>query len=237
MSSINGSFALPLARRQMLDSVLNEEARAIKNNEPGLRMIDIFGIRYISSFDKVSTAGFTLLPSIEESPVRIYRNEAAKPRFQVYWNATQVDDAKQALINLQSAKKERLFIETLSSQKNSEGINSRGDLKLSPDEYEISVQEATSIRYRVNVKVSQDAWFFLADANYPGWRAYVNGIEQPVYSAQVLGKAVQLQAGENEVIIEYVPWSFSIGAFISLLTFIVLISIFIRESFRRRSDK
>ena len=129
-----------------------------------------------------------------------------------------------------------LFIETLPSQKiQGENINS-DEKKFLSGKYEISVLEADSMRYKVNVNVSKNAWFFLADANYPGWKAYVNGIEQPVYCAQVLGKAVQLKAGLNKVIIEYVPWAFYIGVCVSSLTLIVLILIFIRQYVHQRSD-
>jgi uncharacterized membrane protein YfhO len=73
----------------------------------------------------------------------------------------------------------------------------------------------SAMRYKLNVTVDRDAWLFLADANYPGWQATVNGVDQPVYTAQVLGKTVHLSAGRNEVVIRYVPWSFYIGATLS----------------------
>jgi uncharacterized membrane protein YfhO len=81
------------------------------------------------------------------------------------------------------------------------------------------------MRYKVNVNVPRDAWLFLADANYPGWLAAVNGLRQPVYSAQVLGKAVPLKAGRNEVTIRYVPRSFYGGATLSGLTLLLVLGI------------
>jgi uncharacterized membrane protein YfhO len=78
----------------------------------------------------------------------------------------------------------------------------------------------------------REGWLFLADANYPGWEATVNGKAQPVYSAQVLGKAVRLQAGRNEVTIRYVPWSFYIGAAVSAVTLLTILLMLVK---RRRA--
>jgi uncharacterized membrane protein YfhO len=74
----------------------------------------------------------------------------------------------------------------------------------------------------------RDGWLFLADANYPGWEATVNGVKQPVYSAQVLGKAVRLAAGRNQVTIRYVPWLFYIGAALSAATLLLVSGILLR---------
>lgn len=85
--------------------------------------------------------------------------------------------------------------------------------------------EASDTRYRVDVDVPCEAWLFLADANYPGWRATVSAEARPVYSAQVLGKAVRLNAGRNRVVIEYVPRAFYCGAALSGLALLALLTI------------
>lgn len=87
------------------------------------------------------------------------------------------------------------------------------------------------MEYRVKVKVDRDAWLFLADANYPGWEATVNGQAREVYSAQVLGKAVQLDAGKNDVVIRYVPRTFYWGAGITVMTCLLVLSLFLAPVF------
>ena len=93
-----------------------------------------------------------------------------------------------------------------------------------------------AMRYRVNVNMPREGWLFLADANYPGWESTVNGKVQPVYSAQVLGKAVRLQAGRNEVTIRYVPWSFYIGAVVSAATLLLILWL-LMQSRRQESPR
>lgn len=85
------------------------------------------------------------------------------------------------------------------------------------------------MRYRLNVEVEREAWLFLADANYPGWQATVDGVRQPVHTAQVLGKAVRLHAGRNVVTIRFVPWSFYAGAAVSGVALLLALFILLRS--------
>lgn len=219
--SINGVLALPLSRRTMLDPVLEAEVNGTSGNRVGLRLIDILGVRYISRDAPLTNRGLALYAQDREHNVFIYRNNAARPRFQVYSNARSVGTPEQALAGLQAESTETLFIE-MPTAKNLTQI-APCPTCAAP---RIKVVEARATRYRVNVEVAQDAWLFLADANYPGWQATVNGVEQTVYSAQVLGKAVRLKPGRNAVVIRYVPWSFYGGAALSGATALLLMLIF-----------
>jgi hypothetical protein len=223
--SINGVLALPLSRRTLLDPLLEAEVNGSQGNRPGLRLIDILGIRYISRDAPVSSPGLSLQAQDREHNVFIYRNAAAKPRFQVYWNARAVDMPEQVLAGLQGASSETLFVENLPGE-----TFSSVPACVACAVPHIEVVEARATRYKLNVEVAQEAWLFLADANYPGWQATVNGLKQPVYSAQVLGKAVRLKPGRNEVVIRYVPWSFYGGAALSGVTLLLVLFIFFRHA-------
>lgn len=222
--SINGVLALPLTRRIMLDPPLEAEVNGSQGNRPGLRLIDILGIRYISRDAALSNPGLSLYSHDLAHHVFIYRNPTAKPRFQIYWNVRAVDRPEQALAGLQEASAETLFVEKLSA----ETFSSSPPCAACAAPH-IDVVEARAMRYKVNVEVTQEAWLFLADANYPGWQATVNGARQPVYSAQVLGKAVRLKPGRNEVVIRYVPWSFYGGAALSGVTLLLVLFILFRH--------
>ena len=224
--TINGVTALPLSRNILIMPTLKAEVLRGEGSHPGLRLLDIFGIRYISRDDPLSTIGLTLYAKDSEQNVFIYRNNDAKPRFQVYWNAVIVDTPEQALAGLQVAQSEKIFIEKRRGERLTLPAECATCAEAKPA---IKVIEAQAMRYRVSVNMPREGWLFLADANYPGWEATVNGKAQPVYSAQVLGKAVRLQAGRNEVTIRYVPWSFYIGAAISAVTLLAMLSILFKR--------
>jgi len=74
-----------------------------------------------------------------------------------------------------------------------------------------TVLKARSTRSRFDISADQPAWFFLADANYPGWTAYLDGRKVPIYSAQILGKAVAVPPGRHELRLRFRAFSFYIG--------------------------
>ena len=81
------------------------------------------------------------------------------------------------------------------------------------------------MRSEIEVVAGKNVWLFLADANYPGWSATVNGQDSALYSAQVLGKAVYLPAGKSFVVISYTPWSFYLGLAISVFSAALILGI------------
>jgi hypothetical protein len=227
VSSIDGVTGLWLARRDLLDPIFMAESEGSVSTPAGLRLIDILGIRYLSRDTALNNPDLSLFAQDPGQSLFIYRNLFAKPRFQIYWNARVVDEAEQALAGLQAAQSETLFIEKIRGETPALPMECKGCAASKPA---IEVVEAKAMRYRVNVEMPRDGWLFLADANYPGWEATVNGLKQPVYSAQVLGKAVRLQAGRNQVTIRYVPWSFYAGAALSAATLLLVIMILLRGS-------
>jgi hypothetical protein len=127
-----------------------------------------------------------------------------------------------ALTGLRSAKSDVLYLE--SGYSGTRPTIDRGHpCAAATEPGSIHVAEATSMRYRVDVEVECPSWLFLADADYPGWRASVNGVTQPIFTGQCLGKAISLRPGRNQVVVTYEPRAFRRGATISLLTLVTVL--------------
>jgi uncharacterized membrane protein YfhO len=76
----------------------------------------------------------------------------------------------------------------------------------------------------------------LADANYPGWSAYIDGHTAPILTTNAMFRGVELDAGAHEVAFVYEPTSFRIGAAITALALLVgclLLAMSVRASRRR----
>ena len=58
---------------------------------------------------------------------------------------------------------------------------------------------------------------------YPGWKAYDNGKEVPIYKADLLFRAVALTKGNHIIIFSYEPASIKIGEIISGITIFLII--------------
>lgn len=215
ISSINGNLALQLERRELVDKVLINELQEKHPHNIGYRLIDILGIKYISAPPNALPAGLEPYHKDPETGATIYRNSAAKPRFQFYASASYKKDAKEVLSALLQAENDQLFIE---------GSNVQSDpapacrTSTTP---RITVHKNTSTEYFIEASTECPGWLFLADANYPGWQAVVNGEAIKVRSAQVLGKAIPVSAGRNVVELRFVPYSLYLGAAISLAALVL----------------
>ncbi|MBP6979904.1 YfhO family protein, partial [Candidatus Curtissbacteria bacterium] len=64
------------------------------------------------------------------------------------------------------------------------------------------------------------------DNYFPGWKAKVNNVDTKIYRTNHTFRGIYVPSGENEIIFEYNPNSFRVGALVSL-TSIILMSLFI----------
>lgn len=74
-------------------------------------------------------------------------------------------------------------------------------------------------RVSLRVRSSGPRVLVAPDAPYPGWRAYVNGMEQPVWQANVGHRAVLIpEAGDHLVEFRYRSIPFEVGRVVSLIS-------------------
>jgi hypothetical protein len=76
------------------------------------------------------------------------------------------------------------------------------------------------------VSADRDAWLVLADTWYPGWTASVNGVDAPIYPANIAFRAVQVPPGESRVVLRYAPGWIVPGALVSVVGLIGLLLLF-----------
>lgn len=81
---------------------------------------------------------------------------------------------------------------------------------------------------RVEVAATRPSLLVLSDAWFPGWKAWVDGVERPIHQVDYFLKGVVVQPGEREVVFEYRPMSFRIGAAVSLVALAAVAGIALR---------
>lgn len=97
-------------------------------------------------------------------------------------------------------------------------------------------QEATSIKLKVTQ--SMPSYLVLTMTYYPGWKARVNGVSQPVQRANYAFSAIKLDSAESDVEFYYDPDSVRYGFAISTLSLICGIILIIRWLVvKRRNDQ
>lgn len=86
----------------------------------------------------------------------------------------------------------------------------------------VQIEEYRRDKVVVSVVASSNAFLFLGDTYYPGWRVLVDGRESQLYRANYLFRAVYVPAGYHQVVFFFDSPSFRLGKAISLTTLALL---------------
>lgn len=88
--------------------------------------------------------------------------------------------------------------------------------------------EANAVTIEVNA--ARDSWLILADTDYPGWTATIDGEPAYMYRANLAYRAVQLETGAHTVRFEYRPGWLLPGAFITAVAALGILVLFRAKS-------
>ena len=102
-----------------------------------------------------------------------------------------------------------------------------------PDQ--VVITDYKSEQVSISVHAGRAGYLVLADSWYPGWVARVDGRDTPIYRADYMFRAVPIEPGQHQVVFEYHPVSFVLGAWISGLSAVVLLLVSI-VGFRFRQE-
>ncbi len=87
-----------------------------------------------------------------------------------------------------------------------------------------NVKYITPDRLSVEVETGSSGFLVVSEQYYPGWRAYIDGKETPVYAVDGILRGVLLSEGKHTVVFEYKPLSFLIGVIVSIICLLVTIT-------------
>jgi len=242
LPSMSGALALELKRRTAIEDRLRAEVFGTVLAPPGLRLIDLLGIRYVTNGNELTTAGFHPLYLDRRDEIKtgnnniqvIEENDDALPVFQVYSQYQVVASLQEAVDAITHLQMRSLVIEDPDRRLIPASTST---LESDADDHRLKVLQATDTLYRVTISSAKPVWLFLADANYPGWTAALDGKDTPIFSAQVLGKAVAIPAGNHEVILHFRSKTFLLGLLISVATFATLALTIAIQIYRRPTTR
>jgi hypothetical protein len=181
-------------------------------------LLDLLNVKYLLT-DQEPGEKWELVYE-NEGTVRVYRNRDVLPRAFVVYQAEIVgnpDESLERLLSEQFNFRERVILE-------------RPPLNWS--EPEQAPATAPEVRFRVyepnkvilDVCTEADGLLVLTDNYAPGWQAFLDTKPVPIYIADHAFRAMVVPAGQHRVEFVYRPWSFYVGATLSLLTALILIA-------------
>jgi hypothetical protein len=208
-----GSFDLD--RRRLFPPYLAQLTgflRVTEGTPEHLRLLRVGAVSHVIAlhrrgFEDLEPAG--TFESLYHEPVQLFRVPDPLPRAYAV-GGTRVADGLAAL--------EQVLVDPLLEPRR-EVILPSGIPRAIPSgfESEVHIVDLRPDRVRLRVRASHDAWIVLVDTFDPGWRATVDGREEPLLRANHAFRAVHVPAGDHVVEQVYRPRALLLGLSISAI--------------------
>jgi len=155
--------------------------------------------------------------------IRGYRVKAPQPRFYIQNRIVAVDNEQEALdaaVKGSVDPSTAAIIENLPKDWRPDAVDGGSVKVLEYDDNRVVLEAHTGGR----------AMLVTSEALYPGWTATVNGKPASIVPANVAFRGIPLNAGENQIVMQYKPENLFISAMISLLaSAVVICGVAVRE--------
>ncbi len=209
---------------------------SILENTPSLdeakRFFDIAGVQYIIAAYRIEDRDFEVVDQTQVKDTDVYLHEYLPDtiRFGLFSRIVKVNDENEAIAKLRDSgvdlSKELILFRNENPVNPKPGVTGRTTLiSYGPNKVCLDYQ------------VADDAFLYLSDTYYPGWRAYVDGKETKIYRANLAFRAVQVPAGNHRVEFRYVPLSFYAGLGLTVLGIVLALFLVLRERRKERSGE
>ena len=68
------------------------------------------------------------------------------------------------------------------------------------------------------INSDQSGWVVISDVWYPGWKAWVDGQPVPILKANYLFRAIEVDQGKHQIVMQYLPLEFYLGCLLSFVS-------------------
>ncbi|MFC1806986.1 YfhO family protein [Candidatus Omnitrophota bacterium] len=182
------------------------------------KLLDLLNVKYVSSHGDMDDENYEKVHETENAT--IYRNKNCLERAFLVRNVKYVKD-DEAIIEYISSEdfkpgKEVVLEEDIDLKEGLPNFADTADGMVEMLSYKAHTIDLVS-------SASRDSILVLSDTYYPGWKVYVDGQEEKIYRANYFLRGVRVPAGEHVVQFVYKPFSFFLGALISIITILTIL--------------
>ena len=158
---------------------------------------------------------------VYDKEVKIYRNNHVFPRAFVVHQAQVVSGVEEAIARMKTEEFDPAQVAVIEGDVPLAQLAALADGQTTGGStVEITKYQDQLVELRVTTE--RAGFLILSDTYYPGWKAYVDGKQVPIYPTDVTIRSVFLEPGEHEVRFEYSPGSFKLGVVVSGLSLLAL---------------
>ena len=174
---------------------------------------NLLNVKYVASFDDISEKGFKKI--YQEGETKIFVNENAFNRVFFVDEIIKVTDKDEEL--------EKMFEESTNLENVAFSSEINFPKKESKNDGTFRFESYSDQELALKVNVLEEAPLVISNVYYPGWKAYISGIEVPIYRVDYLLQAIIVPKGESLIKFKFSPQSFYNGLYISLMTSLLAI--------------
>ncbi len=189
------------------------------NRLPLDRLLDLAGVGIVAA-PRLPAERYE--PLLEERGFTLYRNPDPIPRVRLVHRAW-LRDRLPLMIDALADPSFDLQRDILLEEEVSE-TGGTGDASADgPVEEWARIVRYEDARMEVEFEAAEKGWLWLGDAWYPGWEAELDVEPVEILRANAAFRAVPVPAGRHTVVFRYRPRSLKIGAWISVLSGLILL--------------
>ncbi|MCM1174352.1 MAG: YfhO family protein [Blautia sp.] len=186
------------------------------------RYLDLLGVQYVLTDNYVTIEDPDLIVIYEGDGVTIYHNNSACNKAFAVHNLLYSDCEE---TSLQYLKEDIDLSMTAVIETEDDGDIEIGQSAGSVDEIEIVEYNNNSVV--IECAMEENGLLILSDLYYPGWKVYVDGVEDKVIRTDDILRGVYLTAGEHDVRFVYKPGSLKYGIAISIGSIVIFILVLV----------
>jgi hypothetical protein len=151
---------------------------------------------------------------LRKSRYSVWRYKHSPSRYYCVDRAELAESDEDALLRLLSPEFDPAEIVVLSAPATVSATGRGGGSRAEP----ATVITDEHARVRLRVERTTPGYLVITRSHYPGWRARVNGRDEPLLRANLGLSAIRVEAGTSEIELEYDPKSFTIGLWCTALS-------------------
>lgn len=154
--------------------------------------------------------------------IGIYRNDTVIPRSFVIYDVVNVPTFDVALTTMSNKKvdfRRTAIVEGLPSKL--EKIINKNNKSPQIEPGHMEILDPGNIR--IKVSTHSPGLLVVTDQYYPGWKAYIDDLQTPIYAVNGIFRGVFLEKGDHIIEFKYQPSSFTIGTILTTISLVASI--------------
>lgn len=224
VDSAGGYLSLyPASYRDLWDGRGMDVLKAIKSGKSGdswnAALFGMQNIKYLLLPDEVPTEKWQ--PVFEAEGIKVMKVDNFVPRYFAVGRGRIIRNQQQMLQQIQNGR-----------------FNPRQEVLL---DHETGIKESNSFQGSVQISskspdvvnlqtdFSSDGYLVIAENNFPGWHAEVDGKSAPILKANYAFQALALTQGKHSIKMEFRPDYYIVSLIISVASFVIMISALILQ--------